>query len=137
MRNAKLNTVVVAVSGGVDSALVLALVNFASKSSASPIKKIVPITLPALNNQGATGQDSSSSRASELCNVLSLELFKINVSPIQNQIIELAQEQLKLKADDWSKGQTVAYSRTPVLYGITSILSANGFSSIIAGTTNK
>jgi NAD+ synthetase len=137
MRASRLNTVVVAVSGGVDSALVLSLVNFASKVEKSPIKKIVAINLPAMNNAGATGQDKSYERALDLCQGLGLELLTINVSPIQSEIISLAEGQLGLKADDWAKGQTVAYSRTPVLYGMTSILSANGFSSIIGGTTNR
>lgn len=137
MKSSRLNTVVVAVSGGVDSALVLSLVNFASKVEKSPIKKIVAINLPAINNAGATGQNKSYERALELCQCLNLELLAINVSPLQSQIISLAENQLGLVADDWAKGQTVAYSRTPVLYGMTSILSSNGFSSIIGGTTNR
>lgn len=137
MRASRLNTVVVAVSGGVDSALVLSLVSFASKKEQSPIKKIVAINLPAMNNIGATGQDKSYQRALDLCQELNLELKTIDVSPLQNEIISLAEKQLNLFADDWAKGQTVAYSRTPVLYGITSILSANGFSAIIGGTTNR
>lgn len=137
MTQSKLNTVIVAVSGGVDSAIVLALVNFTSKIEHSPIKKIVPINLPAIDNLGATGQNETYKKAFELCDHLELELLSIDISPLQKQIISLAEKQLKINADGWANGQTVAYARTPVLYGMTSILSANGYSSIIAGTTNR
>ena len=137
MSSSKLNTVVVAISGGVDSAVVLALVNYASKIKNSPIQKIVPINLPAIDNVGATGQNETYQKAFELCKKFGLELLSIDISPLQKQIISLAEKQLNLKADGWANGQTVAYARTPVLYGMTSILSANGFASIIGGTTNR
>ena len=45
MKKCKLDTAVIAVSGGIDSSLVLALVKNASKLPDSPIKKIVPVAM--------------------------------------------------------------------------------------------
>lgn len=56
MKNAGLTACVVAVSGGIDSAVVLALVQQASFKYDI---KIVPATLPSLDNSGVTNQRES------------------------------------------------------------------------------
>lgn len=138
LQNSGLSACVVAVSGGIDSAVVLSLVAEASKQKDSPIKQIVPISLPVLNSEGATNQNETISKAQSLCEKLGLELKIFDVKKSFEQIYPQVEAGLNQKEqDNWARGQLVAYARTPFLYYTTSVLSAEGFSSVIVGTTNR
>lgn len=136
MRFSKLSSCIVAVSGGIDSAIVLGIARNAMEMKDSPINKIIPVTLPVFE-KGATNQKESIDKAKELCSKLKLELKTIDVSNIFNEIHKNVENELKLSGDEWARGQLVAYSRTPVLYYITSIMSKENTPSIILGTNNK
>ncbi len=138
MQTSGLSACVVAVSGGIDSAIVLGLVVKASQEKNSPIKRIVPISLPALSTQGATNQTSTVNKAKELCEQLGVEQHIFQIDPSFEQIFPQIEKSLNQKEpDNWARGQLVAYSRTPFLYYATSVLSSQGFPSIIVGTTNR
>lgn len=138
MKNNSLSSCVVAVSGGIDSALVLSLVVEAQKQKNSPIKKIVAISLPVLNSEGATNQVSATSKAQKLCDKLGVELLTYEVNKSFQEIFPQVETGLnQTNHDNWARGQLVAYARTPFLYYTTSVLSSQGFGSIIVGTTNR
>ena len=59
----KLSGIVIGVSGGIDSAVVLGLVKVASQMSNSPISRIVAVSLPFFVDQGAADQDRALLRA--------------------------------------------------------------------------
>lgn len=136
MRAHGLKGCIVAVSGGIDSAVVLALAHYASEQANSPIKKIIPIFLPAFSNDGATGQDAALERVKELCDQLDLPVHCVEVGSTCDTIINQLQSTTGLDADAWARGQSVAYTRTPYLYNLASILTANNLGSVILGTTN-
>ena len=137
MRKCALDSVVVAVSGGIDSAVVLALATVASHQPCSPIKKIVAVTLPCMDSTGVTNQKQASERARDLCKSLNIDCVDINIKDINNAIRDKVESALPdLTTDNWAIGQLVPYSRTPVLYYITSMLSASGYKGILLGTTN-
>lgn len=134
--DSSLDTAVIAVSGGVDSALVLALMSYTKEKYPNVIKKIVPITLPLLNNHGATNQNESINKAYDLCSVFNLPL---SVCPI-NESFNAIQENIEKDLDEgspWARGQLTAYARTPFIYYTTSVLSSQGFRSVVIGTTNR
>lgn len=131
-----LSTAIVAVSGGVDSALVLALIDYASKQENSPIKKVVPICIPAYTNKGVTGQDAAYSRASKLCEKLNIEMLSLDLSESANFLGNEIEKSSYLESDNWSKGQFVPYLRTTSLYYYATLFTQNGNKAVIVGTTN-
>lgn len=133
----KINTVVVAVSGGIDSAVVLGIINNAKKQKNSPIKKIVAVTLPVTNNAGAVGQIQSKNRAENLCKKWNIPIFSINLESSHRELSTQIESKLGIEGHPWAKGQLVSYIRTPTLYYINSLMAERGFPSVIAGTTNK
>lgn len=137
MSKFNLKSCVVAVSGGVDSAAVLAIVNHASKKEGSPIKKIVPLLLPIVKSSGVTNQEDATMRGVELCEKLGLESCIVDLSLINTTIRNALEPVVGITGDDWAVGQLGPYSRTPMLYYTTSLLCKEGLSAIICGTTNK
>lgn len=137
MSKFNLKSCVVAVSGGIDSAVVLALVNYASKIENSPIKKIVPLLLPIKKSIGVTNQDKATSRGVELCKVLGLKPHIIDLSDINQLIRNTLESEIGITGQAWAIGQLGPYSRTPVLYYTTSLLCQEGLNAVICGTTNR
>jgi NH3-dependent NAD+ synthetase len=72
MDHHRLDACVIGVSGGIDSALVLAMVHHASKQKKSPIKKIIPLLLP-VHTKGATNQKSALARGKAITKKLGLD----------------------------------------------------------------
>lgn len=134
--DSKLDSAVIAVSGGVDSALALALICYTKEKYPNVIKKIVPITLPLLNNHGATNQNESINKAYDLCSVFNLPLSVCPINESFNAIQENIEKDLD-KGSPWARGQLTAYARTPFIYYTTSVLSSQGFRSVVIGTTNR
>lgn len=133
----RLTAAVVGVSGGVDSAVALALIVEASKQPGSNIRKIVPLLLPAHDYVGATHQDVATNQAEQLCHHYGVEPAQFTKITTISQIITSELERvLHLSSTPWAEGQLVAYSRTPVLYNTCSILTDNGYPALVVGTTN-
>ena len=132
MKKCNLDTCIVAVSGGVDSSVVLALVDYASKYDNSHIKNIIPVALPCMYNSGVTNQKSATDKANILCQSLSLGLKIVDIGDTVQTVINDFPE-----ATDWAKGQLVSYVRTPYLYYMTSLFSDIGHRAIIMGTNNR
>lgn len=132
----KLNTAVVAVSGGVDSALVIALLKNASMVENSYLKNIVPVFMPAYNSNGVTGQYTAFNRASELCLAFGLDLVELDLSTHSSKLSKSIQYLINIKSDDWSEGQLVPYLRTTSLYYFATLLTKNDQKAVIVGTTN-
>ena len=136
MSKSGLNACVVAVSGGIDSALVLSLVSYASKQIDSPIKKIVAITLPNFDSHAATNQNETIQKSKDLSFSLNTEIHTINTTDAHKSILTSVTNKLG-QSDDWASGQLTAYTRTPFLYFATSVLSSQGFNPVLIGTTNR
>lgn len=135
MKKCNLDACVVAVSGGIDSAITLGLVMRAMEKS-DIIKIVKPLLLPCNNNTGVVGQSEATNRGIELCHSLNIEPVVIEMCPISGVIKENVDRLIGIKGEDWATGQLVPYSRTPVLYYTTSLLSQDGHGAVICGTTN-
>lgn len=131
-----LKAAVVGTSGGIDSAIVVALINHASKQDGSPIEKIVPILMP-VKSVGATNQDAATARGLELADKLGLEAFNMEITPAFNAAAKIVETALGASSDAWALGQLVSYQRTPILYYTTSVLSSLSLPAVVCGTTNR
>lgn len=137
MNKFNLKSCVVAVSGGIDSAVVLGIINYAFKQENTPIKKVIPLLLPITKSTGVTNQEDATIRGKELCDKLGLKPYIIDLSKINSVIRKDLESVIGITGDDWAIGQLGPYSRTPILYYTTSLLCQEGFNAIICGTTNK
>lgn len=127
---------VVAISGGIDSAVVAGLL---AKVRAKINTQVIGITLPALNNSGVSGQSSSMARANEVLTKYGIRYGSsiMNMTPLHTALDDAMQSNFGLQTDNWAKGQAVPYMRTALLYSITAMLSSNGIRSVLVGTTNR
>lgn len=137
MSKFNLKSCVVAVSGGIDSAIVLAIVDYASKQAGSPIKKILPLLLPIQKSIGVTNQDKATARGIELCEKLGIKPHVIDLSEINQLIRNTLENEIGITGEAWAIGQLGPYSRTPILYYTTSLLCQEGLNAVICGTTNR
>ncbi len=137
LKKFNLSACVVAVSGGIDSAIVLAIVDYASKLEGSPIKKIVPLLLPIIKSVGVTNQDKATERGEELCQKLGLPAYVIDLSKINTLIRTTLEGTISIEGKPWAIGQLGPYSRTPILYYTTSLLCQEGLNAVVCGTTNR
>jgi len=145
LRHHRLSACIVALSGGIDSAVVLALAACAAREPDSPIKRLLAVLAP-VHSVGATNQGQATTQGQEIaasCNGQQTE----GTPPVETVIIDLteAHKALKetvdqatsIKGEGWATGQLVAYARTPAFYYITSLLTQQGFPAVLLGTTNR
>lgn len=129
LKHFNISSAVVAVSGGIDSAVVLALANETAKLG--QLKKIVGVTLPVLNTKGVVNQDKAKNMAFLLGDSLGIEITSIDLSD-SFKVLKNTIEVVSPKSNDWAEGQLVPYLRTPSLYYLATLHKA-----VILGTTNK
>jgi NAD+ synthetase len=131
-REHNIKGVVVGVSGGIDSVLVLAIFHYIKTQTNSPLIDIIPAILPySTLKKGTSGQASSKRLATKACNAFNLKPVTANLS---DPIISL-QEQFE-QSTDWATGQLVTNLRTPVFYFLASANSEKGNLTVVSGTTN-
>ena len=137
-RHQGITAAVVGISGGIDSALVLALLRRVQLLPHSPLRQVVPLLLPCSGPEsGVTGQDSALARGQEACQSQGLTPVVIDMRPITDSV-EAQWAGLPVgKMTPWARGQMVANARTPVLYTATSRLAAIGGRAVVVGTTNR
>lgn len=137
LTQSRLKSVVVAVSGGIDSAIVLGIACFAQLLPNSPIERIVPVMLPVFDSKGATNQDSATSKGEAVARTFGPKPIVLALSEPHAALKAIVDQGVGLKGEDWAAGQLVSYLRTPALYYITSLLSQSNTPGVILGTTNK
>lgn len=122
-----LSGAVVSVSGGIDSAVILALLKYTMEMPDSNLKKIMVL------NQPIHSSDWALNRAKELCKAFNIELQIIDQSNMHNDLTY----KFGYPANDFVKGQLRSYMRTPANYYASQILSQQGFPALVVGTGNK
>lgn len=136
LQSSSLTAVVVGLSGGIDSALVVAMLAHAKQLPNSPITRIVAAPMP-VHDIGATGQSSALARAQEVIAHYGVEAAPADLTDACSKLIMTLEEGLGQTAQPWARGQIAAYLRTPALYGLTSLLTEAGSPALVAGTTNR
>lgn len=137
MADAGLSSCVVAVSGGIDSALALGIVHEAAQQPDSPIKKIYPLALPIYRNEFTKNQEPATQRAYEVCDALDLDLIEIDLTDTYDAMKEAVDSAVGVDGEPWAAGQLVAYLRTPANYYMTSLTTQLKQNGIVCGTTNR
>ncbi len=132
----RLKSCVVAVSGGIDSAVVLGLVARAAQMVDSPIERVVPVLLPIYDATATTGQETATSRGREVCAAFNLEPVELDLSGPYQHLKSAVERAVGIDGAGWASGQLVSYQRTPALYYTTSLLSQAGLPGVLVGTTN-
>ncbi|MEO6304806.1 MAG: NAD(+) synthase [Bacteroidia bacterium] len=132
----KLDSAVIGLSGGIDSAVVYKLLIEASKVKNSPIKAIVGIFLP-ISDEGISGQSEAEIKVNSLIESTNKESKAFyRLIDLSNSVIAM-KAQFTEKFTPWSSGQMACICRTPALYGYAAILQTEGYKSLVVGTTNR
>lgn len=134
-----LDSVVLGLSGGIDSSVVFKLLVKASERPGSPIKRILGVFMP-IYSKGITGQNIAESFVKDL-------IYQCYWSPKAREVMRYVRTDLTKAASAyelamtpgtaWGVGQICSIVRTPALYGHAAILQEQGYRSIVAGTTNR
>lgn len=136
-----LKAAVVAVSGGVDSAVVLGLL-----ARVPSIERIVPVLLPS-NTTGVSNQDLATTLGREVCEHFNVSPSVVEMGGIVSTSADTIQESLSaalgspegdgaVVGSEWARGQLTPYMRTPFLYYHTTLLTDAGIPALLVGTTN-
>lgn len=137
-----LDSAVIGISGGVDSAVAFALLEYASRKENSPIKKILALAMPIYGN-GTTNQLEAKKKATRFIdNYIFNNNEKYN-EKIYFHYVDLTDAYnayafgMNSTSDPWANGQLASIVRTPCLYYHAAILQSEGLKSIVVGTTNR
>lgn len=122
-----LSGAVVSVSGGIDSAVTLALLKTTMTIPNSNLKRITVLNQPIYSSNWALD------RSVELCNTFQVDLTVIDQTDIHN----LLTSKFSMEGNEFSKGQLRSYLRTPANYYAAQLLSQSGFPAVVVGTGNK
>lgn len=131
-----LDACVIGVSGGIDSALTLKLLEQAMHRNGSPIKKITALIMP-IYCSGTSGQNESQTRAIELVEQTNCDYLVQDLTSAADAYIKQYEEKSELKVNPWSVGQLASIVRTPCLYFHAALLQQQEFRSLVVGTTNR
>jgi len=130
MRKAGLQACLVNVSGGVDSAVTLALMRHAQKKANSPIKRVLGVAQPIHSTHKIWN------RAMLLEKTLETQIITVDQSAIHTQLQGLCDSAIGISGQGFASGQLKSYMRTPVGFYISQLLSQNGTPCVVIGTGN-
>jgi len=122
-----LSGAVVSVSGGIDSAVTLALLKTTMNIPNSNLKQITVLNQPIHSSNWALD------RSVELCYAFQVDLTVVDQTSIHEQLINM----FSTEGNEFSKGQLRSYLRTPANYYAAQLLSQQGFPALVVGTGNK
>lgn len=133
----KLDTAILGLSGGIDSALVYYLLLHAATEKNSPIKKVGGLFMP-INAKGITGQSDAQRHYQDLIlNMPPVYKDKANFKIVDLSKVAYEYYKTLMPDTEWVCGQIASIIRTPALYGAAADAQAYGYKSIVVGTTNR
>jgi len=130
MRKAGLSACVTSVSGGVDSAVTLALCAFAKKKPNSPLKRVVGLCQPIHSSDWAL------KRGKENIEACGAELVIVDQSKLHNELSDLVDKAAGIEGKAFAKGQLRSYMRAPTAYYTAQLISQAGDPCLVMGTGN-
>lgn len=137
---AGLDAAIVGLSGGVDSALVAALLVAAAQQLDSPLRKVFGIIAP-ICGKGTSGQDIARDKALTMCELLQhrSDVFDYQVCDLSESYEALlkASQPPNFEPNAWAEGQMASVLRTPLFYYQAALVQQQGFRSLVVGTTNR
>jgi NAD+ synthase (glutamine-hydrolysing) len=133
-----IDAIVVGLSGGVDSSVVAALLKHASKQFGSPLRAVVGVTMPVYS-EAASGQNESALLAATVAEQFGITFIEADLTGAWSATHAAVVPRLAavgFESNSWAAGQLASTIRTPALYMTASVLVANSFRAVVAGTTN-
>ncbi len=130
----EINAVVLGMSGGVDSAVVAGLLRHCPS-----LKRIIAVAAP-ISSKGATNQDTAADRAMRQAKAFQMEIWKLDLTPAQfcyEGIMRCSPSNAEGEKRVWADGQILSIARTPLFYGVSAHLQAEGYRAVVSGTTNR
>ena len=131
LKTNNLSGAVLSVSGGIDSAVTLALLKKTLELKNSKLKKILAI------NQPIHSSDWALNRAKELCEKMNIELKVVDQTETYNNLTSIVTDSTGLSPNKFSGGQLRSYMRTPINYYCAQLLTQEGYPSLVMGTGNQ
>jgi len=126
-----LKAAVVSVSGGVDSAVTLALMKYAKAMKGSPLVRILGVCQPIHSSDWALN------RGKEAGEKLGVECVVVDQTDQHNRLRELVDKAVGIEGKSFATGQLRSYMRTPVGYYVAQLLSQEGTPCVVMGTGNQ
>lgn len=126
-----LTRVVLGISGGVDSAVTLALL--------AGVEGIDVIPVFFLNRgEGVTNQSDSLARARSVTDTFDKELIvEEGITALCERAGKDIASVMGIEESPWSRGQLFAYQRTPLLYYMATLSTQSGEPAVVGGTINR
>jgi len=132
--NSKLDAAVVGISGGIDSAVTIALLKAASNEKDSPIKNILGVIAP-IHGDGTSNQDSAENKAKRFMIMSGIKFVITDLSSAYKELINSGDTDKIFSP--WANGQMASILRTPMFYYQAALQQTLGYKSIVVGTTNR
>lgn len=130
MRKSGLSACLTSVSGGVDSAVTLALCAFAKQKADSPLKRVVGLCQPIHSSDWAL------KRGKENIESCGAELVIVDQSKLHADLSQLVEKATGIEGKAFARGQLRSYMRTPTAYYTAQLISQAGNPCLVMGTGN-
>jgi len=131
MSKCGLSACVTSISGGVDSAVTLALCKHAQKQKGSPIKRCVGLCQPIHSSAWALA------RGKENIAALGAEEVVVDQTKLHTSLSQLIEKGVGVEGKSFARGQLRSYMRTPCGYYVAQLISQQGTPCIVMGTGNQ
>ncbi|KPA84717.1 putative NAD synthase [Leptomonas pyrrhocoris] len=131
MRRCGLEACVTSVSGGIDSAVVLALCARAMQAHDSPIQKNVGLCQPIHSSVWALERGKENIAACGATEVV------VDQTSLHQELAAVVEKAMGIDGRDFARGQLRSYMRTPPGFYVAQLLSQEGLPAIVMGTGNK
>ena len=142
-KDEKLDSVVLGLSGGIDSAVALAILLKVAELPGSSLKKVVGMAMP-IRGTGSTGQSEAVDRARHLVSAYgsnpAFDYLERDLTKAYSEFISAhfkSEDPYIFKETAFANGQLLSIVRTPFLYYTAALLQEIGYASITCGTTNR
>lgn len=131
MSNCGLASCITSVSGGIDSAVTLALCSKAKTIAGSPIKHVVGVCQPIHSSAWALA------RGKENIAAFNAEEITVDQTDLHSQLRKMVDTAVGIEGGSFATGQLRSYMRTPVGYYVAQLYSQKGAPGIVMGTGNQ
>lgn len=132
MAKCGLKSCVTSISGGVDSAVTLALCHAAKNLEGSPIKSNVGVCQPIHSSAWALNRGKEVIAAFP-----GTKEIVVDQSALHDQLSGIVDKAAGIEGNSFAKGQLRSYMRTPVGYYVAQLYSSKGEPAIVMGTGNQ
>jgi len=130
MRSNGLSACVTSVSGGVDSAVTLALCAHAKSKRGSPLRRVVGLCQPIHSSDWAL------KRGKENIKACGAELVIVDQSKLHDDLSQLVERAINIPGKSFARGQLRSYMRAPTAYYTAQLISQAGDPCLVMGTGN-